>query len=203
MDRKKLGEALLKTKKISAEQLKYAYAMHDKIGGDFAPLLVKLGYVLDEDITGIMGKLEGIQTVDVTSLVIPKKLVYSIPRDIIEKHNVLPISKKEGQITLAMADINDFEAIEEMQFLTGCRIDPVLASREAIRKAIIQFYTAEEEKEEKIEKKQKSLDEIFDLVKTGKIDMLELQKVLILLLIEKNLISSYELSERIERLANK
>lgn len=196
MDKKKLGEALLKSNKISKDDLKYAFAMHDKIGGDFAPLLVKLGYVSDEDITGIIGQIEGIRTVDIFSLVIPQKLVDSIPRDVIEKHNVIPISKKEGYITLAMSDVNDFEGIEKVQFLTGQKVEPVLASREAIRKAIIQFYSAEEEKEEKIGKQQKPLEEIFDSIKSKNIDSLELLKVLISLLIEKNIISSYEIIEK-------
>lgn len=196
MDKKKLGEALLKAGKISKEDLKYAFAMHDKIGGDFSPLLVKLGYVSDEDITSIIGTIEGIQTVDISSLVIPQKLVYSIPRDVVEKHNVMPIARKKDTLTLAMSDVNDFAAIEEIQFLTGQRIEPVLASREAIRKAIIQFYTMEEEKEEESGKLRKPLEDIFTMIEKGDVDALELLKNLIFVLTEKKVISPYELMEK-------
>lgn len=200
MDKNKLGEALLKAKKISKDSLKRAFAMHDKIGGDFAPLLVKLGYVSDDDLTEIMGNIQGISTIDVTSLVIPQKLMYTIPRDVIEKHNVIPISKKENQITLAMSNVDDFDAIEEIQFLTGCRVEPALSSRDAIRKAIIQFYSEEEEKEEEFEKREKPIDDIMELVKSGDIDQLQLIKILLLLLVEKKVISHHELVDRLQRL---
>lgn len=201
MDKKKLGEALLKANKISKEDLKYAFAMHDKIGGDFAPLLVKLGYVSDDDITGIIGNMEGIRTIDVSSLVIPQKLVYSLPRDVIEKHNVMPVARKEGFLTLAMSDVNDFEAIEKIQFLTGLRVEPVLASREAIRKTIVQFYSREEEKQEQLGKRRKPLEAVFELVETGQVDALELLKATISLLAEKNIISPDDLMEKLSKAA--
>lgn len=203
MDKKKLGEALLKAKKISEEKLKQAYTMHEKIGGEFAPLLVKLGYVIDKDITEIMGKLEGIPTIDIFSLVIPDKLIQAIPRDVIEKHNVIPITKKEGQLTLAMADINDFAAIEKIQFLTGCRVEPVLASRDGIRKRVIEFYSQKEEKLEKLDKQEKTFEDFLESAKSGKIAPFQLQKALILLLIEKKVISGHELTEMLDRIASK
>ena len=203
MNRNKLGEALLRAKKISKDTLKYAFAMHDKIGGDFAPLLVKLGYVSDEDITEMIGHLSGMPTVDISSLIIPEKLVRAIPRNVIEKHIVIPITKKDNQITLAMSKIDDFEAIEEVQFLTSCRVEPVLASREAIRKAIVQFYTEEDEKDQTIEKQVKPVEEILDFIRSGDLELLDLQKCLIYLLIEKKIISALELKALLEKIKTK
>lgn len=198
MDRMKLGQALLKTKKITKEQLKSALAMHDKIGGDFAPLLVKLGYVSDQNITSIIAKLEGINTIDISNLIIPKKLVQSIPRDVIEKHNIMPISRKDAQITIAMSQVNDYEAIEEIQFLTGCKVEPVLASRDAIRKAIIQFYYGENEMEDSYEVTSK--DELDKWLKEGSPEFIALQKATIKLLIDKNILSKGELIDTAKKI---
>ena len=198
MDIKKLGQALISAKKLTTEKFKYALAMHEKIGGDFAPLLVKLGYVSDADITEIIGKLEGIPTVDIATLIIPKKLVEKIPRDVIEKHMVIPVSKKDDQIKLAMSDVNDYEAIEEIQFLTGCKVDPILASRDAIRKAIIQFYYGDEDfGDEPAEKPGDPFAKVEELLdeKTKTVT-----KALIALLIEKNLISQEELVDKVNDL---
>jgi type IV pilus assembly protein PilB len=205
MDNKKLGQTLIQTGKLTKEQLKYAMSMHEKIGGDFSPLLVKLGYVSDEDLTGIIGKLEGIRTVDISHLVLPQKLLESLPRDVIEKHNVIPLAKKEGEITLAMADVNNYEAIEEIQFLTGNKVNPVLASREGIRKIIIQFYQEEagESKKEEVEKKLSPIEEIENLVEESVIEAFGLQKALIALLIEKNSISKDELINKAKELSKK
>ncbi len=195
MDKMKLGQALLKTNKITQENLKYAMTMHEKIGGDFAALLVKLGYVTDDEITYIIGKLEGIETIDLTNIVIPKKLVQSIPRDVIEKHNLIPISRKGDQITLAMANVNDYEAIEEIQFLTGCKLEPVLASREAIRKAVIQFYSGEENI---VEDKNLPATVSKEDIKKTVLESPLLAKVLVDVLIEKNIITYEELFAKIK-----
>lgn len=198
MDRKKLEQALLKTNKITRENLNNAAAMHEKIGGDFAALLVKLGYTTDEEITALIGKLEGIETIDVSNAVLPKKLIQSIPQDVIKKYDVLPISRKGDQITLAMADVNDYKAIEEIQFLTGCKLEPVLASREAIRKAIIQFYYEEDELEWKEgsspegTKQEKSIEESPYFL-----------KALVVLLAEKNLITYEELTAKMKAISSR
>ncbi len=191
MDRNKLGQALIKNGKLKKEHLQMALTLHDRIGGDFAPLLVKLGYAKDEDITVTIGQLEGIETVDITTLVIPKKLVQSIPRDVIEKHNVIPISRKENQITLAMSNVHDYAAIEEIQFLTSCKIEPVLASRDAIRKAIAQFYYDSHEKPE--EKPETIVTSEVPIEKMIEEQPLVFQKALIHLLIEKNIIAKADL----------
>ncbi|BBM82978.1 hypothetical protein [Candidatus Uabimicrobium amorphum] len=194
MDRTKLGNSLVNAKKITKEALKTALSMHDKIGGDFAPLLVKLGYISDKELTTTLAKLEGVHSIDISSLVIPAILVREIPRSVIEQHNVMPISKKDGQITLAIADVNNFEAIESIQFLTNCRVEPVLASKEAIRKAIIQFYNSEENRDftssEGVASYLNSTDDKFRT----------LQKAVIELLLEKKIITESELTKKIDRI---
>ena len=192
MDRMKLGNSLVNAKKITKEALKTALSMHDKIGGDFAPLLVKLGYVSDKELTSALAKLEGVHSIDISSLVIPAMLVREIPRSVIEQHNVMPISKKNGQITLAISDVNNFEAIESIQFLTNCRVEPVLASKEAIRKAIIQFYNSEESKS------LASSDGISSYLDGSADKFKVLQKAVIELLLEKKIITESELTRKID-----
>lgn len=195
LDRQKLGEALLKEKKITKEQWQMALSMHDKIGGDFAFFLVKLGYISDADITRIVGDLEGVETVDIANLIIPKKLVQSIPRDVIEKHNVIPISRRENQITLAMSNVHDYKAIEEIQFLTGCKVDPVLASRDTIRRSIIQFYSEEEAVETT-----SNADDTDEAALEKEIEQnpAAFCKALARLLIEKNIITKQDLASKLE-----
>ncbi|WP_372369067.1 hypothetical protein [Candidatus Uabimicrobium sp. HlEnr_7] len=194
MDRMKLGNSLVNAKKITKEALKTALSMHEKIGGDFAPLLVKLGYISDKELTTTLAKLEGVHSIDISSLVIPAILVREIPRSVIEQHNVMPISKKDGQITLAISDVNNFEAIESIQFLTNCRVEPVLASKEAIRKAIIQFYNSEENR------KFSSSDGITAYLDGSAEKFKVLQKAVIELLLEKKIISESELINKIDNI---
>ena len=154
--------------------------------------------------TAIIGKMEGISIVDISNLVIPQKLVESIPRDVIEKHNVLPVFRKEGQIRLAMSNINDYEAIEEIQFLTNCKVEPVLASKDAIRKAIIQFYYEEEHGDNEIVEshavpEKKSIKDLLE----DPAQAMNLQKALVALLVEKNVVSQEELVRKAKDLFGK
>ena len=199
MDIKKLGMALLKEKKIDKKQLQSAINMYEKIGGNFPTLLVKLGYVSDEDVTSVMGKLAGVGTVDIGNVVIPKKLMESIPRDVIEKHNVIPVSKKEDQITLAMTNINDYSVIEEIQFLTNCRVEPIFASRESIRRAIIQFYHGGELLEDQKKISKPTLDEDFLNLISGK----NISLILALVLMEKGIITKEDILNKIQGAAKK
>lgn len=194
MDIKKLGSILVEEKKIDKKQLQSAMNMYEKIGGNFATLLVKLGYVSDADVTATLGKLEGIGTVDVSSLIIPARLMASIPRDVIERHNIIPISKKDDQIMLAMPNINDYAVIEEVQFLTGCRVEPILASRESIRKAILQFY---HEKEHATDVKQTK--QILDPVFLSQIEDQDLALIITSILVEKGIITKEEILQKVEK----
>ena len=187
MDRKKLGQALVSTGKMTIEDFESAIEMHDKIGGEFASLLVKLDYVSEHDITCIIGKMEGIRTVNLNTIIIPKKLVRSFPKELIEKYGVIPISKKGNQITLAVSDAENYNIIEESQFLTGSKIEPVLASRESIKKAIIEFQEEEKTSAENLDK----------VIKQGGP---KLQRALISILIEKNIITKEELVEKLKEL---
>ncbi len=199
MNREKLGQALVKANKITKENLKYALTMHNKIGGDFSRLLVKLGYIVDDDLTATIAKLEGVATVDISSLVIPESLVRSLPREVIEKHNVMPIKRKDGQITLAMADVNDYDAMEEVKFLTGCRVEPLLAPREAIRKSIIHFYYGE--KDSTLSDSKENVDASLESIFSGEgASLAKLQKATILLLLEKEIISKDELLRKFSKL---
>jgi type IV pilus assembly protein PilB len=198
MDKSKLGEALLKANKISQDNLKSASMVHDKIGGDFAAALVKLGYVKESDVTQVIAQAEGISTIDVRDLVIPRKLVHLISREIVEKSLIIPISRQDDVLQVAMANVGDFEAIEEIQFRTGCRVERFLASRDAIKEAITLFFSEAKEEEKKLEKIQKTLDEISNAVRSGKLDLLKLNQILLSLLMENKLISPHDLQDKLD-----
>ncbi len=202
MDREKLGRALLQAKKMTKDDLKSAFDMHTKIGGDFARLLVKMGYISDTDLTSTIAQLEGVQTIDVASMIIPENLIRSFPRDVIEKHNVIPIQKKDGVITLAMADTNDFAAIEEVQFLIGCRVEPVLASNEAIRKTVVRFYNHDQDGILAVSEGKNELS-VKRLLNSEGADFRLLEKATIMLLLEKNVISESELLSKVKELQKK
>lgn len=140
MQEDKLAALLLEDQKVSEAQLQQARSLMSATGGDLGQLLMKLGFIDGEVLSTYKAKVDGVESVDVGSLIIPENLVTSVPRESIEKYRVLPIRKDGNTLTLAMADAENFEAIEEIRFLTGMKINAVVAAPDALAKAITTFF---------------------------------------------------------------
>jgi len=136
----KLGEMLVHDRVITQKQLDTAMDYHASIGGHLGTLLVKLGYVTDDVLTHYVAQQQHIHEVDFNLDDIDLDLFKQIPRDIVEKHQVFPIKKNGDVITLAMADASDGDAVETIQFLMSCKVDPVLVPRNVIKRVIKHIY---------------------------------------------------------------
>ena len=63
-----------------------------------------------------------------------------LPKDIVLKHQVVPVSRTGSTLTVAMADPSNIYAIDELKFLTQYNIHPVVASEAAVEAAILRYY---------------------------------------------------------------
>ncbi|MDQ7780163.1 MAG: hypothetical protein RDV41_10720 [Planctomycetota bacterium] len=140
-----LSELLLKEKLVTEEQLKKAKDFQQKVGGPLSAILQKLGYITEKALTDLVAKQEGLEVVDLEGMVIPENLVKRIPRKIIEDHEVIPVAFKDNVLTLATSDADAFAAIEQIQLVTGYKVEIALAPRESIKKAINDLFYAEGE----------------------------------------------------------
>ena len=127
---------------ISDAQLDTARDYQTSTGGPLREILVKLDFVKEDILNRALAEEENIPLVDITRESIDHPAVSKIPRAVLEKHQVVPVNHEHGEDTvlLAMADPSDYDAIEEVQFLTNCRVETALASRASIRKAINQYF---------------------------------------------------------------
>ncbi|MCU0723828.1 MAG: hypothetical protein MUC63_09485 [Planctomycetes bacterium] len=187
MRKGKLGELLVQAKRVSDDQLKKAVDMQRILGGKLGTVIVKLGFISDEDLTRFLAKQENLPIVDLNKIVIPANLVNRVPRDVLERHQVIPIQAKEGVLTLAVSDPTDFEAIDEIQFLAGCTIDIAMASRAQIAKALQQFYEEGGKPPAKPAETPKTKAKAFE---PG------LEKALLPLLLDKGIVTLDELKEK-------
>lgn len=135
-----VAQFLVKEGVVTRENAQKAIEMQKTIGGTLGQIMVKLGFLTDQQLSSAVARAEGMEYEDVSDLVLPLALINTVPRDIIEKHQVLPIHRDDETITLAVSDPLDFESIDEIQFLTGKKIHTVMASKDQIRKSISNFY---------------------------------------------------------------
>ena len=196
MDRANIGQQLLRAKLLTDAQLKQAEGMRKQVGGNLGSIIVKLGLLTDDQLTRFISEQERLPVVDLSTQVIPKSLVKRVPKEVLERHQVIPVHMDHDVLTLAMADPTDFEAIEEIQFLTNCRVHVALASRAAIAKALNHFRTDEERAREDLIKEldQPATRQAPLEVSPG------LEQALIPLLIAKGVITEEELRKKAREL---
>ncbi len=138
----KLGEILIRAQLITPQQLKEVLDYQRLNGGKLGNNLIKLGVVTDEQITGALSRQYGVQAVDLSKIELDPNVVRLVPREVALKHSVLPVSRQEMTLKLAMSDPTNFYAMDDIKFITGFNIEPVVASEMSILKTIEMAYSA-------------------------------------------------------------
>ena len=206
MDDKEFGFLLVASGMLTESQLSSARNYQASLGGTLASIIVKLGFLPEQKLLEFIGEQEGMKIVDLDNIIIPIKLIESIPADIIEKYMVLPVHQTNDVITLATSDPSNYEAEKEIQFLTGKKVEMNLAGEKALRVAINKFYNLgegflEDPVLEDLISEGKPLTKIREKAHVTKEKLYEIwSPALIPLLIEKGIITEQELEEKFKEL---
>ena len=136
----RLGELLTKASLISQDQLKEALRVQKETGGKLGETLIKLGFVSEEDITECLSQQFGVPSINLQHFEIDGSVIKLIPADVARKYNILPVNKTGATITIAMADPTNVFAMDDIKFMTGYNVEPVVASELGIKAAIDNYY---------------------------------------------------------------
>jgi len=136
----RLGEMLVKSKLITEDQLKKALGQQSTAGGRLGSNLVKLGFLTEEDITSFLSKQYGVPSINLAHFEIDQSVIKLVPAEIAQKHMVIPINRKGSVLTVAMADPSNIFAIDDIKFLSGFKVEPVVAAETSIKNAINKHY---------------------------------------------------------------
>ncbi len=128
----RIGELLLKEKKITPTQLQEALGYQKANGGKLAMNLVKLGFVRDDEITALLSRQYGVPSIDLGRFEIDAAVVKLIPPETAQKYQVVPLSRAGATLTLAMTDPTNVFAMDDIKFMTGYNVEPVVASEQAV-----------------------------------------------------------------------
>ncbi|MCS7181946.1 MAG: type IV-A pilus assembly ATPase PilB [Thermoanaerobaculum sp.] len=138
----KLGELLVKAGIITQAQLEKALEEQRSRGGKLGEILQKLGYVREEDIVECLSHQLGVPSIDLRNFPLDLEVARVIPEDKARKHNIIAVHKSGQTLTVAMVDPTNIFAVDEITFSTGFKVDPVVASEEAIRETLDKVYGA-------------------------------------------------------------
>src|ERR671926_1047670 len=143
----RLGDLLVKEKVISAEQLQQATKVQKETNCRLGSALVKLGFLTDEDVTNFLSRQYGVPAINLSYFEIDPGVVKLIPFETAKRYQILPLSRVGASLTIAMVDPTNVFAMDDIKFMTGFNIEPVVASESSIAEGIEKAYGEGEQEE--------------------------------------------------------
>jgi len=131
---------LVKATLITKEQLQKALQQQETGGGRIGTNLVKLGFISEDDITSFLSRQYGVPSINLSHFEIDSAVIKLIPSEIAQKHQIIPINRTGNVLTVAMADPSNIFAIDDIKFMTGFKVEPVVAAETSIKNAINKHY---------------------------------------------------------------
>ncbi len=142
--RKRIGDLLLESGLITDEQLLNALKEQKELKMRLGDVLISRNYITEQQLIEVLEVQLGIPHVQLYKQKIETKIINIIPQRIAEQHQVLPLRTEGNKLIVAMADPLDYYAIDELRMTTGFRIEPVIASKDELFRAIRRYYGLQE-----------------------------------------------------------
>lgn len=140
---------------IDSIQLQSALGHQKQWGVKLGTSLIEMGFIKEDTLTDFLGNQMKAPGINLSEVEIPEEVFTYIPKDVAEKYTVVPVELKEGPgkktLVVAIADPTNLGAIDDLQFSTGCKIEPRVAPESAIQKILKEYGKKKEKGEEAIE----------------------------------------------------
>jgi type IV pilus assembly protein PilB len=132
---------LVKAQLITNTQLDEVIKIQRREGGKLGSIVVRAGFCSDQDIVSFLGMQYGVPAADLEQWPpIEPAIIALIPKDLAQRHKVLPLQRTGNVLTLAMSDPTDIFAMDDVRFHTGYNVDPVVSSEMGLARAVERYY---------------------------------------------------------------
>ncbi|MGE0393332.1 MAG: type IV-A pilus assembly ATPase PilB [Vicinamibacterales bacterium] len=138
----RIGELLLKEQRITSEQLQEALACQRRDGGKLGLNLIRLGYVTEDEITSLLSRQYGVPSIALSQFEIDPAVVTLLSAETAQKYQVVPLARAGMTLTIAMTDPTNVFALDDIKFMTGYHVEPVVASESAVLAALDRYYAS-------------------------------------------------------------
>jgi type IV pilus assembly protein PilB len=164
--RKRLGDLLVESGLITEEQLQSALKEQKLLNMRLGDVLITQNYITEQQLIEVLEFQLGIPHIQLYRQKIETKVINLIPQKLAVQHSVLPVRVEGNKLVLAMADPMDYFAIDELRMTTGLRIEPAIASKDELLRAIKRYYGMQE-----------SVDQFMSNIQTKSIEESKAQPV--------------------------
>ncbi|MBM4392025.1 MAG: type IV-A pilus assembly ATPase PilB [Deltaproteobacteria bacterium] len=138
----RLGDLLVRENLISPLQLQKAMETQRSTGGRLGHQLTKLGFIEENELTAFLSKQYGVPSINLSDFEIDAEVLKVIPKEVVVRHQVIPINKSGNTLIVAMADPSNIYAVDDIKFISNFNVDVVVASEGQIAEAIEKYYTS-------------------------------------------------------------
>ena len=140
---KRLGEMLVEANLITEVQLRGALGRQKKWGGRLGSNLIKLGNITEDELRRFLAAQTGVEEIDISTIQILPHILKLVPRKVAEQYCLIPIAMKDkSTVMVACADPTDLTALDQVSFVSGLKVEPVISTHSAITTSINKFYGA-------------------------------------------------------------
>ena len=136
----RLEKLLIERSLVSKEQLELAKKEQQRTGEKLTDVLIRLGFISEEELTKIQAEITGIPYVSLKDYEFSKELAEIIPEDFARAYKLVPLKKENSRLTVAMANFLDYHVIDRLTQKTRCLINVVAATESDIESAIEKIY---------------------------------------------------------------
>ncbi len=172
-----MGEFLVKESLVTLEQVEEAYKIQRHTGGRFTSILLDLDYISEAELTDILSEKYDYSVIDLNNFEIEKEALKLIPKTVCEKYGILPLSKADNILIVAISDPTSSHIKNDLALMTRCKVEFVIASESAIRRDIdgyygysVKFQTILSELENDVDSTVKVNDNAYSLTKVKPTD---------------------------------
>jgi hypothetical protein len=137
----RLGELLVKQKLISPLQLHSAFETQRSFGGPLGHQLIRLGYIEEDELTAFLCRQYGVPSIHLSSFEIDPDVLKILPKEVVSRHQVIPVTRSGNALIVAMSDPSNRDAIDDVKFVTNLDVEVVVASETSIAEAMSRYYT--------------------------------------------------------------
>ncbi|WP_300350557.1 GspE/PulE family protein [Clostridium sp.] len=171
--KKRLGDILIESGKLTEEKLKEALVIQKEVGKRLGEILIERNFVNEEDIIEVLEKQLNLKRVNLEIITIDRRAIQMISENVCRKHTIFPYEIDENIIKVAMADPLDIVAIDDVEISTGLKVKPYIALKQSIQRAIDIYYSNQKVLSVAEQLSKESDDNELDLDKIEEIDNLD------------------------------
>jgi type IV pilus assembly protein PilB len=136
----KIGKLIVKAQLITEDQLQKALLTQKKEGGRLGSVLIRLGFIDEAKLLKFLSQQYGVPSIDLQKVEVDPSVIKLIPVEVVKKYLVVPIKRLGATLSLAMVDPSDIFAIDDIKFMTGYNVEPIVANEASVIEKINQYY---------------------------------------------------------------